>query len=76
VEHECGRGGKIAGREWQEIRSRLESGIAAKLFGVPPMKNLRFTIGDLRLALQDERCAGLFLNRQSAIGSRQSFVSE
>jgi len=28
------------------------------------------TIGDLRLALQDERCAGLFLNRhrQSAVG--------
>jgi hypothetical protein len=38
--------------------------------------NLRFTIGDLRLALQNERCAGLFLNRQSAIGNRKLFVSE
>ena len=37
MEHERRRSRAIAGSERQKIRSRLESGIAAKLFGVSPM---------------------------------------
>src|SRR5208283_4750619 len=39
MEHERRRSRTFAGCERQEVRSRLESGIAAKLLGLSPMKN-------------------------------------
>jgi hypothetical protein len=44
----------------------LEGGIIAKLLGLSPMMNLRFTIYDLRLASENKRRRGFFPNPQSA----------
>jgi hypothetical protein len=69
MEHQCGCGRANAKNQRRQICSRLENRIAAKLLGLSPMKNLRFTIYDLRLALAHKRRA---ICIQSAIGNRQS----
>src|ERR1700753_930776 len=40
MEHQCRGSRAFAGCEWQTICARLESGIAAKLLGLSPMKTI------------------------------------
>ena len=71
MEHQCVRRRADAEDQRRRLGPQLENRIAAKLLGLPPMKNLRFMIYDLRLAFLNGCCVSAFAARQSYIVYRK-----
>jgi hypothetical protein len=74
MEHQRERRRADAEDQRRPVRSRLARGITRKLLGLPPMKNLRFMIYDLRLTSQNGRRGEIFSNHQSSIINHKLLV--
>ena len=74
MEHQRGRRRANAGDQRRRIGARLARAITPKLFSLPPMRNLRFTIYDLRWALPNA-CSADWQSAVSQIGNLRMRVS-